>query len=142
MRKWIVRILVAAVALFALGQAVPYGRSHSNPPVQSEPKWDSPQTRALAVRACYDCHSNETAWPWYTNVAPVSWLTQRDVDSGRSALNFSEWNRPQDGKGDIVEAVRGGDMPPWYYKPLHPRSKLSAADTDKLVAGLIRTLRR
>ncbi len=142
MRKWIVRILVAAVALFALGQAVPYGRSHSNPPVQSEPKWDSPQTRALAVRACYDCHSNETTWPWYTNVAPVSWLTQHDVDSGRSTLNFSEWNTPQEAKGDVVEAVRGGDMPPWYYKPLHPRSRLSAADTDKLVAGLIRTLRR
>jgi hypothetical protein len=137
-----VRILLGAVALFALVQVVPYGRGHSNPPVQSEPNWDSPQTRELAVRACYDCHSNLTKWPWYTNVAPVSWLTQHDVDSGRSALNFSEWNTPQESKGDIVEAVRGGDMPPWYYKPLHPRSKLSAADTDKLVAGLIRTLRR
>jgi hypothetical protein len=70
MRTWIVRILLGAVALFALIQVVPYGRSHTNPPVQSEPKWDSPQTRALAVRACYDCHSNETTWPWYTNVAP------------------------------------------------------------------------
>ena len=142
MRKWILRIVVAGVALFALAQVVPYGRSHSNPPARSEPNWDSPQTRALAVRACYDCHSNETKWPWYTNVAPISWLTQRDVDSGRSTLNFSEWNRPQDAKGDIAEAVRGGDMPPWYYKPLHPRSRLSAADTDRLVAGLVRTLRR
>ena len=142
MRRWILRIALGAAALFVLAQLVPYGRGHTNPPVQAEPNWDSPQTRALAVRACYDCHSNETKWPWYTNVAPVSWLTQRDVDSGRSTLNFSEWNKPQDGKGDIVEAARGGGMPPWYYTPLHPRAKLSAADTDKLVAGLIRTLRR
>ena len=130
------------MVLFVVAQAVPYGRSHSSPPVTMEPKWDSPQTRALAVRACYDCHSNQTTWPWYTNVAPVSWLTQNDVDGGRSTLNFSEWNKPQDAKGDLVEAVQGGGMPPWFYKPLHPRSRLSQADTDKLVAGLIRTLRR
>jgi hypothetical protein len=141
-RKWLIRIAIGGVALFALAQLVPYGRSHTNPPVQAEPKWDSPRTRALAVRACYDCHSNQTTWPWYSNVAPISWLTQNDVTGGRSALNFSEWNRPQDAKGDLVEAVRGGGMPPWFYKPLHPRSKLSQADTDKLVAGLIRTLRR
>ena len=142
MRKWVLRIVLAALALFALSQAVPYGRGHTNPPVRSEPRWDSAQTRDLAVRACYDCHSNLTTWPWYTNVAPVSWLTQHDVDSGRGELNFTEWNRPQDAKGDIVEAVRGGDMPPWYYLPLHPHAKLSAAATDRLVAGLIRTLRR
>src|SRR5581483_2821093 len=90
-------LLAAGAALFLLAQAVPYDRSHTNPPVTAEPRWDSPQTRELAARACFDCHSNLTTWPWYSNVAPISWLVQRDVDGGRSALNFSEWNKPQDG---------------------------------------------
>ena len=139
--KWTLRITVALVGLFALAQLVPYGRSHTNPPVQAEPAWDSPQTRALAKRACFDCHSNLTTWPWYSNVAPVSWLVQRDVDSGRSALNFSEWNRPQE-TDDIVEAVAGGGMPPWYYKIAHPKSRLSSAEGAKLARGLGATVRQ
>ena len=97
-------------------QLVPYGRAHTNPATTSEPRWDSPRTRALALRACGDCHSAKTTWPWYSNIAPVSWLVQRDVDSGRKALDFSAWDKPQDaGAGDIVEQVQGGSMPPWYY---------------------------
>jgi hypothetical protein len=65
-------ILLILVGGFLLIQLVPYGRAHANPPVVKEPAWDSPTTRALAKRACFDCHSNETVWPWYTNVAPVS----------------------------------------------------------------------
>ena len=128
------------VGLFVLAQAIPYGRGHSNPPVTKEPAWDSPQTRALAQQACFDCHSNLTTWPWYSNVAPVSWLTQRDVDSGRSTLNFSEWDKPQDvSAGDIAEAVNGG-MPPWFYTLLHPKAGLSKAEKAQLVAGLQKTL--
>jgi mono/diheme cytochrome c family protein len=135
--------VAALVGLFLLAQAVPYGRSHSDPKVTKEPAWDSSQTRALAARACFDCHSNLTTWPWYSNIAPVSWLTQRDVDDGRSALNFSEWDRSQDaGVGDIVEAVNGGGMPPWYYKLLHPKARLSKAEQAELLAGLQRTLQR
>jgi mono/diheme cytochrome c family protein len=129
------------VGLFVLAQAIPYGRHHSDPRVTKEPAWDSSQTRSLAARACFDCHSNLTSWPWYSNVAPNSWLIQRDVDSGRSTLNFSEWDRAQDaGIGDIVEAVGGGGMPPWYYRLLHPRSRLSKAEKAQLVAGLQKTL--
>jgi hypothetical protein len=139
-RKWAIRIALGAVALLALSQAVPYGRSHTNPPVSSEPRWDAPATRQLAADACFDCHSNLTRWPWYTSVAPMSWLTQNDVDGGRSTLNFSEWDKPQDaGAGDIVEAARGS-MPPWFYKPMHPASNLSSAERDRLVAGLVKTL--
>ena len=138
---WTVRIVVAGIALFALAQLVPYGRSHTNPPVQAEPKWDSPQTRALAQRACFDCHSNLTVWPWYSNVALISWLVQRDVDGGRSALNFTEWNKPQDGAGDAIEAISSGSMPPWYYEIQHPKSKLSAADQQALMRGLGATFR-
>ena len=138
-RRWLWWSLVGGAAVFVLAQAVPYGRSHTNPPVKAEPRWNSPQTRALAARACFDCHSNLTKWPWYSNVAPVSWLTQRDVDGGRAALNFSEWNRPQDGAGDIAEAISGGSMPPWFYPLMHPKAKLSQGDQQKLIAGLAAT---
>ena len=70
--------LVAALAI----QVVPYGRDQVNPPVRMEPAWDSPQTRDLARRACFDCHSNETEWPPYSRVAPASWILQRDVTEG------------------------------------------------------------
>jgi hypothetical protein len=59
-----------------------YGRDHSNPPVRIEPRWDRARTRELAVRACFDCHSNQTRWPWYSHVAPISWLVQHDVEEG------------------------------------------------------------
>ena len=128
------------LVLFVLIQAVPYGRSHSNPPVTQEPAWNSPQTRALAVRACFDCHSNLTKWPWYSNVAPMSWLTQRDVDGGRSQFNFSEWNKPQDvNTGDLTDAIRGGSMPPWFYVIPHPNARLSSAEKDALIKGLAAT---
>jgi hypothetical protein len=140
-RRWALRLAAGGVLLLALAQAVPYGRSHANPPVQAEPKWNSPATRTLAERACFDCHSNLTSWPLYSSVAPVSWLVQRDVDGGRSALNFSEWNLPQDGAGDAVEAVAGGSMPPWFYTIMHPKAKLSAADEQALMNGLAATLR-
>jgi hypothetical protein len=135
---WIVFLcVVGVVGLFVLAQAVPYGRSHSNPRVTREPVWESQRTRDLAKRACFDCHSNETTWPWYSNVAPQSWLIQRDVDGGRRALNFSRWDRPQDvGTGDVVEAVSSGGMPPWYYTILHSRSRLSEAERRQLVDGL------
>ena len=112
------------LALLVLIQAIPYGRSHSNPPVLAEPRWDSAATRALAGRACFDCHSNLTKWRWYSNVAPVSWLIQEDVDAGRRQFNFSEWSKPQDVSiSDVVDAIRGGSMPPWYYTLLHSKSK-------------------
>ena len=139
--RWLLWIVGGAVALFLLAQAIPYGRSHTNPPTTAEPRWDSPQTRALAARACFDCHSNLTTWPWYSNVAPVSWLTQRDVEGGRSALNFSEWNKPQDGAGDLADAISGGSMPPWFYTLMHPKAKLSQADEQRLIAGLAATLK-
>jgi mono/diheme cytochrome c family protein len=123
------------LALLVLAQAVPYGRSHSNPPVTKEPAWDSAATRAQVVESCFDCHSNETKWPWYTNVAPSSWLVQRDVDEGRSKLNFSEWDRPQEGS-DAAEVVRSGEMPPWQYTLLHRGAKLSDAEKESLAKGL------
>ncbi len=129
---------LVAVALIGFGllQLVPYGRNHTNPPVVAEPTWDSPQTRELAKRACFDCHSNETIWPWYSNVAPMSWLIQRDVDQGRRRLNFSEWNSARRERGRMGESVAEGGMPPWYYVILHPSANLSDAETQQLANGL------
>ena len=134
------RTLLVAVALLllflALLQLVPYGRDHTNPPVGAEPQWDSPQTRALAVRACFDCHSNETVWPWYSKVAPMSWLIQRDVNQGRRSLDFSEWDRPRRQEGGGARTVERGSMPPSYYVWLHPTAGLSSTETQALVRGL------
>ena len=82
-----------------------------------------------------DCHSNLTEWPWYTNVAPMSWLVQRDVDEGRRILNFTEWDRPQR-TDEIGEVVLGGEMPPFQYTLIHPGAKLSDAERQELVDGL------
>jgi len=140
-KKWLLRGLIALVVLLGLIQLVPYGRDHTNPPVTQEVKWDSARTRELAAGACNDCHSNLTTWPWYSNVAPISWLTQADVDGGRATLNFTEWNRPQEAdSGDIVEATRNGSMPPWQYKPTHPAGRLSSAEREELARGLEKTL--
>jgi hypothetical protein len=115
-------------------QLVPYGRDHDNPPVVADAPWPDDESRRLAVAACYDCHSNETDWPWYSNVAPMSWLTQRDVDRGRDELNFSEWGS-QD-VDDLHDAVEHGEMPPWQYTLNHPEAKLSDAETERLVEAL------
>ncbi|HJV08531.1 MAG TPA: heme-binding domain-containing protein, partial [Acidimicrobiales bacterium] len=80
--------IVVGALLLAL-QLVPYGRDHTNPPVTAGTSWPTAEGRRLAGAACYDCHSNETKWPIYSFVAPMSWLVQRDVDEGRRKLNFS-----------------------------------------------------
>ncbi|NQW22470.1 MAG: heme-binding domain-containing protein [SAR202 cluster bacterium] len=140
MRKLVIGALVSLIGLALIVQLVPYGRDHTNPLVTAEPTWDSPVTRQLAVRACYACHSNQTVWPWYSNIAPVSWLVQSDVDGGRHSLNFSEWNRPQEEPGEAAEKVAEGEMPPWFYTILRPSSGLSDAERRDLIAGLEVTL--
>jgi mono/diheme cytochrome c family protein len=139
-KRVLVRGTVVALVVFLLIQFVPYGRSHSNPPITDEPEWDSPRTRALAVGACFSCHSNETKWPWYSNVAPISWLLQRDVDTGRAELNFSEWNREQDEAKDAAESVAEGEMPPLRYALVNSRARLTDAERRDLLRGLRATL--
>lgn len=128
--------LAGLVILFGLMQLVPYGHDHANPPVIAEPKWDSPTTRALVVRACFDCHSNQTVWPWYSNVAPISWLIERDVVRGRERLNFSEWTSSADEARRSARDVQSGRMPQWYYLLLHPSANLTPAEQQQLILGL------
>jgi mono/diheme cytochrome c family protein len=129
--------LVAAASLVLVGaviQAVPYGWSRDNPQVTAEPVWDTVRTRELAVRACFDCHSNEVEYPWYASVAPISWAVERHVDAGRDVLNFSEWDRPQREADESIETIEEGSMPPWYYNLTH--SSLTDAEKAELIAGL------
>ncbi len=155
-RRWWARTLAlnALIALIFFGaiQLVPVSRE--NPPVRREPVWDSPETRALAQAACFDCHSNETVWPWYARIAPPSWVIWYDVTEGREALNFSEWDRHTDDEyidpadsfppktlSERIEAViRNGSMPPGTYRLAHPRARLSAAQKEALIEGLVRTV--
>jgi len=139
-RRWWSWGAVGVLVTFTAIQLVPYGRDHRNPPVTSEPPWDSPATRTLAKHACFDCHSNETEWPAYANVAPASWLIQRDVIEGRAALNFSEWQRPQEKAADAAEEVTEGEMPPAGYRLMHAHARLSPADRQRLASGLVKTL--
>jgi mono/diheme cytochrome c family protein len=140
------RIQVALLALMGLGlglglavQLVPYGRGHENPAVVREPDWDRPSTREIFFRTCKDCHSNQTAWPWYSFVAPASWLVQRDVDEGRSHFNVSEWGREENHGDEAAEMVRKTEMPPWFYLPAHPEARLSETEREELIAGLVAT---
>lgn len=132
-------LLTLGLLLVAL-QLVPYGHDTSNPPVLSEPAWDSPRTRELARRACFDCHSHETRWPWYARVAPVSWLVRHDVDEGRRELNFSDWAHPGEEAGEAAGCVAEGEMPPRAYALMHGGARLSRTERDELVAGLERTI--
>lgn len=138
-RRWRRWSSFAGIAFVAI-QLVPYGRDHANPPVTAEPPWTSPEVRSLATRACFDCHSNETKWPWYSNVAPVSWLVTYDTLKGRRTLNFSEWDRPQREADEAGEAVREGEMPLPIYLPAHPEARLTDAEKRILASGLDATL--
>ncbi len=133
-RRIVFGIVFAVAVLFALIQLVPYG--HNNPPVIQEPKWNNPQTRDLVVCACYDCHSNQTAWPWYAKIAPISWAFQIEVDEARQALNFSEWNRPQPGAIKAADDVRSGRMPSASYVSSHPSAHLTPEEKEALIQGL------
>jgi len=130
------RVLLVLVVLLLVAQAVPYGRDHSNPPVTGEPAWDSPRTKELAEQACGDCHSHKTKWPWYSHVAPISWLLQSDVDDGRRHFNFSAMDKPQRHADDAAEEVEKGEMPPWQYTLTHGEARLSDAEKAELVKGL------
>jgi heme-binding protein len=131
-------IVVGVVGLLVI-QVIPYGRNHTNPAVRAEPAWASAETRQLAVATCFDCHSNQSVWPWWSDVAPASWLVQWDVERGRRKLNFSEWDRPQEDASSSAEQVRVGEMPPRYYLPLHPEAQLNAQQKSTLIAGLAAT---
>lgn len=133
------------VVLFFIGsQFVQPDRT--NPPVDPASSFEAvagpdAETAAILKRACYDCHSNTTEWPWYSQLAPASWLVAEDVKDGRARLNFSQWNllSPEMSKRRLQKAcarVRSGDMPPWQYLLMHPEARLSDRDIETLCAAV------
>jgi mono/diheme cytochrome c family protein len=129
---------LAIVAGLLLIQLVPYGHAHTNPPVTQAAKWPAGPGQQVAEAGCYDCHSNLTKWRWYSNVAPASWLIEHDVEDGRGALNFSEWDKPQPDAGELTEKVSSGEMPPLQYKLAHGSARLSPQEKEQLVAAITR----
>ncbi len=130
------RALSGIVVVLAAIQFVPVNRS--NPPVETEVPAPDP-LRAVLRRACYNCHSGDTVWPWYSRVAPSSWLVAYDVRKGRDELNFTAWNRvrPEERAKKIAKVgkeVAEGDMPPWYYRLVHREARLSHDDAANLRA--------
>lgn len=130
------KILTGIGVVFLASQLVPIDRE--NPPVETEIP-APPEVRQVLERACYDCHSNESKWPWYGYVAPASWLVAYDIEEAREHMNFSTWNRyDREEQLDLVEEVweevEEGEMPPFFYTPLHSHANLDANDRAVLRA--------
>lgn len=136
MKKILMYLILAGLVVFGLIQLVPYGKDHTNPPVVSEPNWNSPETRQLVKEHCFQCHSNETEWPWYSNIAPASWLVYGDVVGARRAFNFSDWNTRPGELDEMVGAIQEGEMPPIQYWIFHPSSRLNDQQKQQLIQGL------
>lgn len=127
MKKFIAFLVLVIIGI----QFIPV--EHTNPPVQSD--LEAPEDIKIILRkACYDCHSNETEWAWYTKIAPISFLSVSDVEEGRKHLNFSEWgnytNKTEQVKDEIWDEVREERMPPWMYRITHKESKLTLEEKN------------
>lgn len=133
--KWSVAL---AVALFLLAQLVPLDRA--NPPVQSA--LESPtEIQEILISACYDCHSFETQWPWYSRIAPVSWMVASHVKEGRNDLNFSRWPSYNFQEQNLIlremeKQIVEGKMPPSGYSAIHPDARLSPEQRDVLLSWI------
>lgn len=138
--KW--RILIAAVIVFGFLSVI-FPIERTNPPVTGEIKAPE-EVMAILRRSCYDCHSNETQWPWYSYVAPASWLVEKDVRDGRRHMNFSEWSSHSSKEKNhqrkkCGKLVKQGEMPLWFYVALHPKAELLDKDIETLILWSIDT---
>ncbi len=134
--KKVLYVVAAGLALFGLIQLVPIGKTYTNPPVVSEPNWSSPEARQLAKQACFQCHSNETTWPWYSRIAPVSWLIAFDVQGARSKFNFSDWNNHPGELDEMIAAINEGEMPPIQFWLFHPEARMNEQQRQALIQAL------
>jgi len=140
MRLVLQRSVLALGLLLILAQI--YRPTRTNPQIHAEQQIGAyltaePVIPPILERSCNDCHSNRTVWPWYSQVAPVSWLVVSDVNRGRRRVNFSEWGSyPADKRSKLLAAickeVTEGDMPPMTYRPMHSSAKLSKADAQEI----------
>jgi hypothetical protein len=135
-RKLLLRAGLGLLLVAVLLQFLPFGRLGADPPVTRDAPWPNARARELAVAACYDCHSNQTRRPLYSQVAPFSWLIARDVEQGREKLNFSAWEGSGGDARDAAETIVEGSMPPRRYLPLHADARLSQDERRLLVEAL------
>jgi mono/diheme cytochrome c family protein len=126
---------VCAVGLLLI-QLIPFGHTRTNPPAVAEPNWSSGQARTLVKEHCFQCHSNETHWTWYTNIAPGSWLIAMDVIEGRQHFNFSDWKHKPGELDEMVGAIQSGEMPPIQYWIFHPSARMNAQQKQDLIQAL------
>lgn len=136
MRLWIRRLMLAALVVLAVSQA--FRPTRTNPPIDSQREIQSnlnvdAHVATTLARACNDCHSNRTVWPWYSHVVPASWLVVSDVNRGRNRLNFSVWStygakEQREHLEEICKEVTEGEMPGFSYTLMHRDAKLSTAD--------------
>jgi len=131
--------ILIALAIIVIGiQFIPVERT--NPPVTQEID-APPNVLSILKTSCYDCHSNETTWPWYSYVAPVSFLVASDVQNARKRVNFSEWDKYDDEKkekkkGAILDDVEEGEMPLPKYLIMHPGAEMNS-EKIKVLKGWI-----
>lgn len=133
----------ALVAALIVAQFIQPERT--NPPADPSASFEAvaePPREVAAVigRACLDCHSNQTVWPWYSRISPVSWLLAGDVKDGRAKLNFSQWNiyGPEMTRiklGEMCKEVKKGEMPPWYYVPMHPGARVTPEEVSAICSA-------
>lgn len=140
MWKWSKRSIIGLVVFVAVAQL--YRPTRTNPPVDpshgvAAVLQTAPTVKSILSRSCGDCHSNLTVWPWYSRVAPVSWLVVSDVNRGRRRVNLSEWSMYSPQKqskllDEVCKEVREGDMPPLIYLSMHHSAPLTATDRQEI----------
>lgn len=137
--SWRRRLLwlgVVVGAVFVGMQLVPYGWRHPNPPVLRDAPWPDAESSRIARQSCHACHSNETDWPAYSYVAPMSWLVRNDVERGRDEFNFSDWDEYGNDADDAIEMVEEDRMPPDRYTAIHRSARLSSDERERLIVAL------
>jgi len=142
MKKWLKIAVIVIVVFLAVAQFI--RPSFVNPPVDPAKTLFAtapvpPAIQSTLERACNDCHSNKTVYPWYSKVAPISWWLASHINDGRRQVNFSEWagytqKRKLHKLKNICDQVKQGDMPLKVYLPMHPKARLSGADRAAICA--------
>ena len=132
-RRWAKRIGLGAAIVAVASQLIPVSRR--NPPVERSKtiyaaETVPPPVKEVLERSCSNCHSNETSWPWYSYIAPASWIVASDVHDGRKKMNFSEWGtyppqRKEQKLDEICEQITNGDMPDREYTLVHRGSRIT-----------------
>jgi hypothetical protein len=130
------KILFVVVAFFLLMQLIPVFK-RTNPPIAGEPPWDTDRTHELAKRACFDCHSNETRWPWYAQIAPIGWFLVSDVEEARGTFNLSNWHSGDISGQKAANRISSGEMPLPRYLLLHPEARLNETEKKQLIQGVL-----